>query len=91
MGDRAELVRAAVAGIVSYLGIHAEARDTAEGIRRWWLSDECERFSDSDVMAALEQLIQHDRVTRMTLSDGTELFAGKGATTETQPRRKGRN
>ncbi len=75
MDNRPESVSAAMAGIVSYLESHPDARDTPEGIRRWWLVAVSGEFTDMEVIAALAQLLQHDRVTRMTLPDGTELFA----------------
>lgn len=75
MDNRPGSVSAAMAGIVRYLESHPEARDTPEGIRRWWLVAESDGFSDMEVTAALAQLLQHGRVTRMTLPDGTELFA----------------
>ncbi len=89
MGDRS--VRAAVAGIVHFLGFHPEARDTAEGIRRWWLAEYDGELSDADVQAALDQLLQHDRVTRMTLPDGTQLYAGKDAVIEQRLQRESKN
>ena len=91
MSGKPESVRAAVAGIVRHLGTHPEARDTVEGIRRWWLSGQCGETSDADVLAALEQLLQHGRVTRMTLPDGTELFSGPRAEPEQHGRCEAKN
>lgn len=85
MGDRDEAVKAAMAGIVCYLNLRPEARDTTEGIRRWWLADVGMELSETDVLAALEQLLQHGRVTCMTLPDGTRLFAGKGVDDNRHP------
>lgn len=87
MGDRSESVRAAMAGIVHYLGMRPGARDTAEGIRRWWLSARDGALTEEDVEAALDQLLQHGRITRMTLPDGSYLYAGS----EPQPERADKN
>lgn len=81
MDNIPESVRAAMAGILRYLQSHPDARDTPEGIRRWWLVAESGEFSDTEVTAALAHLLQQDKVTRMTLPDGMELFARGSAIT----------
>ena len=43
--------------ILRYLLVHPEARDSAEGIRVWWLRPGCEATAD-EVEEALEDLIE---------------------------------
>lgn len=55
--------------ILDYIGKHPDARDTLEGITRWWLHLEKIESSVDDVSIALESLIQKGIIERQ-LSKG---------------------
>jgi hypothetical protein len=59
--DLTDLVRRAEADIVRYLLAHEAARDTVEGIEKWWLSPS-RPYSRADIEAALRDLEQRDLV-----------------------------
>ncbi|MGA7240828.1 MAG: hypothetical protein WBY44_34410 [Bryobacteraceae bacterium] len=48
-------VRQAEVGILRYLIAHQDARDTIEGIEKWWLPESCE-YSVADIATALQRL-----------------------------------
>jgi hypothetical protein len=50
-----ESVRQAEAGILRYLIAHQDARDTIEGIEKWWLPQSSE-YGVADIAAALNRL-----------------------------------
>jgi hypothetical protein len=54
-GSLRDSVRRAEIEIMRYLLAHQDARDTAEGIEKWWLP-QSERFGIADVAAALHDL-----------------------------------
>ncbi|MDR4505824.1 MAG: hypothetical protein MRK01_13715 [Candidatus Scalindua sp.] len=55
--------------IVDYIRKHPDARDTLEGIARWWLHLEKIESSVDDVSIALESLIKEGVIERQ-LKDG---------------------
>ena len=54
----ADLVRQAEKAILRYILLHRGARDTIEGIEKWWLP-QSRPYSVADVAAALHCLAEH--------------------------------
>lgn len=71
-----ESVRQAEAGILRYLIAHQDARDTIEGIEKWWLPQSRE-FSVADIAAALERLENHKMIC-VWKSKSAEPVYGRG-------------
>ena len=70
-----ESVRQAEAGILRYLIAHQDARDTIEGIEKWWLPQSCE-FSVADIAAALERLENHKLICSGSRNPPNRFTAG---------------
>lgn len=60
-------------GITSYLAEHPRARDTADGIRLWWLRDPGS-VTLGEVERVLEDLVRRGRMARTTLADGRTVY-----------------
>lgn len=60
--------------IVDYLQRHPCAADGVRGIHEWWLRDNAD-VDIAWVEKALEQLLVEGRVMRVSLPDGSSLFA----------------
>jgi hypothetical protein len=54
-------VRQAERGILRYLIAHEDARDTIEGIEKWWLPQSCD-YGVADIAAALQRLQNRDLI-----------------------------
>jgi hypothetical protein len=72
-GERA-IVIASI--IERYVKERPHAADTAEGIRAWWIGDQHSGDSLEDVQAALDHLVENNRLSRIELADGTIIYAG---------------
>jgi hypothetical protein len=66
----------AIARIIDrYVTEHPNAADTPEGIRSWWIARHLPRTSLEDVQKALDHLVVRGRLIRVTLADGTTVYA----------------
>jgi hypothetical protein len=71
--------RAVVIGVLEYLVQHPEAKDTLEGIVRWWRPAAGGAWTPEDVKAALAFLSARSWVTVRNVGNGATLY---GARTE---------
>jgi hypothetical protein len=79
MDDRAEHRSRIRDAIVAHLQAHADASDTAEGIRGWWLGP---RGCEEDVTVveeALDELVMSGLVRRRPLPDGGVIYTNAAA------------
>ncbi len=60
--------------VLAYLKEHPEAKDTAEGIRQWWLFHRMAKYSQEKVELALQQLAEGQQIEVHKLGDGMEVF-----------------
>ena len=74
MGDR-DRIDAIAAAILEHLRRFPNARDTARGVRDWWLGPELDDASLAEVEAALWRLVAAGRVVAVFMPDGGTLFA----------------
>jgi hypothetical protein len=70
-----DVVRAMVAEIARYLEAHPGAADTAEGIQRWWLSQQLADEPAATLSDALDALVARGVIASTTLPDGRTLYA----------------
>ena len=63
--------------IERYLSQHSDARDTAQGIARWWLAAAHIKTDIPRVEAALESLIQRGVVQRRKLAGGSVVYSAR--------------
>ena len=66
--------RALVDAILEHLANHPQAADSADGIRRWWLSRSGSAPARADVERALHALVGRGLLRRVELPDGTVLY-----------------
>jgi hypothetical protein len=66
------------AEILRYLRAHPQAADTVDGIVMWWLPRQRYEEAVDRVQHALDDLVARGLVDRITLVDGTVLFADRG-------------
>lgn len=62
--------------IERYITEHPRAADTPDGIRRWWVAPQRYGESLADVQSALGYLVERGRLARITVADGTVIYAG---------------
>ncbi len=60
--------------IVDYIRKHPDAKDTLEGITKWWLHLEKIESSVVDVSIALESLIKKGLVKRQKIKGSTPIY-----------------
>lgn len=60
--------------ILNYLRKNRDAGDTLEGISRWWLELEKIEISVTDVVSALESLIQKGLIRRYETKRGSTFY-----------------
>ena len=70
--DRIDAIAAA---ILEHLRRFPNARDTARGVRDWWLGPELDDASLAEVEDALSRLVAAGRVVAVSMPDGGVLFA----------------
>ena len=63
--------------ILQYLATHPQAADTAEGVRRWWLTGS--NSSPVEVQVALQRLADTGAIGVRPQSGGSTLYCGKRA------------
>ena len=64
--------------IMHYLEQHPHSKDTLDGIRTWWLSNDPAHIPISRVERAVDWLIRNHKVVREPLPDGGEVYSLKG-------------
>lgn len=64
-------------GIAAYLARHPRARDTADGIRMWWLDDPG-ATSAGEVERTLDRLVGQGIMARTMLADGQTVYGAAG-------------
>ena len=83
--DPPELASIAQA-IRAYLARHPHARDTADGVRQWWLADLGRPCGPEPVQRALDHLVAEGVVEGRALGDGRVVYgAGCGGAGERGP------
>lgn len=60
--------------IERYMREHPRAADTAEGVRSWWIANECRNDPPGEVQNALDHLAASGRIGRIVLLDGTIVY-----------------
>jgi hypothetical protein len=60
--------------ILQYLLDHPDARDTMQGILRWWLPRDSAACGEAEVQAALEVLVARGWLTRRPTTSSQELY-----------------
>jgi hypothetical protein len=68
---------AAVADILRYLIKHPQAKDTIEGINRWWLAQADSMSSIDDVQEAVDFLVSRGWMERKTIGFSGDVYAVK--------------
>ena len=66
------------AEILRYLRTHPQAADTVDGIVMWWLPRQRYEEAVDRVQHAVDDLVARGWVDRITLVDGTVLYADRG-------------
>ena len=64
--------------ILRYLRAHPQAADTVAGIVAWWVPRHLHAEAVERVQAALDELVAQGWVEKITLIDGTVLYADGG-------------
>lgn len=67
----------AVADILRYLIKHPQAKDTIEGINRWWLTQAHSMLSIDDVQEAVDFLVSRGWMERKTIGSSGDVYAVK--------------
>ena len=60
--------------LLRYLSLNVAAKDTKEGIAKWWIARQRIAESLKAVDAALALLIERGEVLETTLADGTKVY-----------------
>ena len=84
MNSREEVVRTIACEIERHFEAHANAADSVEGIRGWWLSPALRAEPLTVVLSALEELELRGLVTKTEL-EGTGAIYSKAVPREGQP------
>ena len=64
--------------ILRYLRAHPQAADTVDGIVEWWLPRQRHDEAVDQVQLVLDELVARGLVEKITLVDGTVLYADRG-------------
>ena len=71
--------------LLCYIEANPNAKDTREGIARWWIARQRIASALEAVDAAIALLIARGLVSESTLADGTRVY-GRSERSRTQPR-----
>jgi xanthine dehydrogenase iron-sulfur cluster and FAD-binding subunit A len=71
--DRPEIERI-IDELLRYLEANPGAKDTKEGIAKWWISRQRIDESIKAVEAAIALLVERGEVSESTLADGTKVY-----------------
>lgn len=69
------LLEALAKAIEAHLVAHPLATDSASGVAKWWLDAPPAAVGVDDVEAALGLLVERSVLRRLTLADGSVLYA----------------
>jgi hypothetical protein len=72
--DRPETNEKVIRGILQYLVEHPDAKDTAEGIYKWWLSKGRSQWGRDEVQEALDLLTTKRWLTRRGTIRSKEIY-----------------
>ena len=75
-------LRTLVYDIRVYLLKNPQARDALSGIQRWWIPGGAERFTDEEVQAALDFMVNRGWVEKVLLADTVLYSATKRGLSE---------
>lgn len=91
MGDAEPDRRAAIrVAVLAYLGRHPNAADSLVGVCRWWLSEEGLGEEEMLVEDVLDELVAGGLLRRVSLRDGTQVYAAPVDAAGRRPARHGR-
>jgi hypothetical protein len=66
----------AIAEIIErHVNQYPKAADTPRGILNWWVAGHRDGDSLNDVQMALDYLVEHGRLARIVLPEGTAIYA----------------
>jgi hypothetical protein len=68
-------VEVVVNAILAHLETHPLAADSANGVARWWLGTDGSGVTLAQVEQALDLLVSRQVMRRLSLFDGTRLYA----------------
>ena len=61
-------------GILRYLQEHPSAKDTAQGIAKWWVTSESQTISHVQLNKVLENLVTKGVLGKLDIRQGTPLY-----------------
>jgi hypothetical protein len=76
LSERSEIFIEVLAGVVAYLVRHPEAKDTVEGIGKWWHGHEGSEWPPSVLSEVLAYLLERQWMLVRNLSPGEQLYRG---------------
>lgn len=74
-GQADDRIDAIAIAIQDYLDRYPDARDSARGVRDWWLPPSLQGAALAEVEQALWRLVDDGRMVAIPLANGTLLFA----------------
>jgi len=77
--------------VLAYLDEHPKAMDSADGIRRWWLTQRLAKYSNHRVQTALDGLVEDGVLTERESGDGRTVYARNKESSDCTPRDSGKN
>ena len=78
--DEAGLVDAIANAVLHHLQAHPLAADSVEGVARWWLGPALANVRVEQVERALDLLVSRHALRRLSLMDGSILYAQASTT-----------
>jgi hypothetical protein len=72
--DECHRLRSVQREVLDYLVVHADAKDTLDGIMQWWLVGAHARIRMSDLNAAIEDLIRRGWMVSTSLGPAGALY-----------------
>jgi hypothetical protein len=73
-GEFPDAMRSAMIGILEHLLYYPDAKDTVDGIRRWWLSGHDCEFRREEVLHALKLLAQQGLLVESSFGEDTRVY-----------------
>ncbi|HAM70436.1 MAG TPA: hypothetical protein DCM86_02205 [Verrucomicrobiales bacterium] len=73
--ERTRRIESLAGQVLEYLSRHPHAMDDLHGIAAWWLEEQRARTLESDVLEALELLVQRGQARRRVQADGQVYFS----------------
>jgi hypothetical protein len=75
-------VQAVAAEILQYLVAHPQARDTVEGVLKWWLPIHPVQRTKAVVQEALSLLVAQSRLTKRSITHSEDVYSADEAQME---------